>query len=386
MRISGLKSDNVNILIVSYLTGSIDKNGLTELIRWINTNEENRRYFNSLKDAWILSSSSAPNSAGSIEESWIEFKNRISSADKKSKTGRMLIRYFRTAATWLAFFAMGSVLTYLFTGRPTSMSSNPVSIVVPRGAKSNITLPDGSNVWLNAGTTLTYNQDYGQKERRLYLAGEAYFDVARDRLHPFYVQTSAIVIKALGTRFNVKAYPDEKTISATLEEGKIDISLTGKTGNNKSVTLKPNEKIVYYKEEQESETITENIDDKARQDVRTEKKRSVKFEDANIITNVQTNLYTSWKDSRWIIESEPLSTFAPLLERRYNLQIVFCDQELKQYKFTGIIENETVDQIFNAMRLTAPLDYKINKDTVKLTINIKLKNEFGKIMTRKNTN
>jgi ferric-dicitrate binding protein FerR (iron transport regulator) len=266
------------------------------------------------------------------------------------------------------------------------LPSNPVSIIVPRGAKSNITLPDGSNVWLNAGTTLTYNQNYGQKERRLHLTGEAYFNVARDRLHPFVVQTSDIIVKALGTKFNVKAYPDEKTISATLEEGKIDVSLMNKSGKGENVILKPNEKIIYFKELRASETYTESVEDKARQDAKADEIHALKLEDASILTHVQTKLYTSWKDPRWIIEGEPLGTLAPLLERRFNLQIVFSDDELKKYKFTGTIENETVDQILNAMRLTAPLDYRINKDTIKLTVNNELKNEFGKIMTRKNTN
>jgi transmembrane sensor len=388
MNSTNLKTDDINLLIVSYLTGSIDKNDLTKLTRWINTTEENRRYFNSLKDAWILSSSLTLDLAGSLEESWGTFKNRLSpeSEDGKISRRKVILKYLKIAATWLAFFALGSVVTYLFTGRPSGLPSNPVTITVPRGAKSNITLPDGTNVWLNAGTTINYNQNYGQKERRLQLTGEAYFDVARDRLHPFIVQTSDIIVKAIGTRFNVKAYPDEKTISATLEEGKIDVLLMNKNGRNENVMLKPNEKIVYFKELRESETYTESVEDKHRQDVKADETNALKLENASILTHVQTKLFTSWKDPRWIIEREPLVTLAPLLERRFNLQIVFGDDELKKYKFTGTIENETVDQILNAMRLTAPLDYRINKDTIKLTVNNKLKNEFGKIMTRKNTN
>jgi len=383
-----LTTNDINLLIVSYLTNSIDKNDLGKLTLWVNASEENHRYFNSLKDAWLLSSSPASDIAESLEESWGEFKNRINPSIEDRKIGRrkVIMKNLRIAATWLAFFALGSIITYFFTGRPSGLPSNPVSITVPRGAKSNITLPDGSNVWLNAGTTLTYNQDYGQKERRLHLTGEAYFDVARDRLHPFIVQTSDMVVKALGTRFNVKAYPDEKTISATLEEGKIDVSLMNKNGKDENVILKPNEKIIYYKELKESETYTESAEDKARQNAKPNEIRTLKLEDARILTNIETNLYTSWKDPRWIIESEPLGILAPLLERRFNLQIVFDDDELKKYKFTGIIENETVDQILNAMRLTAPLDYRIHKDTIKLTVNAKLKNEFGKIMTRKNMN
>ena len=292
MKITDLKTEDINLLIVSYLTGSIDKNDLGKLTRWINTTEENRCYFNSLKDAWILSSSPTSNSAGSLEETWGEFKNRINPAIEDGKISRrkVIMKYLRIAASWLAFFALGSVVTYLFTARPSDLPSNPVSIIVPRGAKSNITLPDGSNVWLNAGTTLTYNQNYGQKERRLHLTGEAYFNVARDRLHPFVVQTSDIIVKALGTKFNVKAYPDEKTISATLEEGKIDVSLMNKSGKGENVILKPNEKIIYFKELRALETYTESVEDKARQDAKADEIHALKLEDASILTHVQTKL------------------------------------------------------------------------------------------------
>jgi ferric-dicitrate binding protein FerR (iron transport regulator) len=99
---------------------------------------------------------------------------------------------------------------------------------------------------------------------------------------------------------------------------------------------------------------------------------------------VRTELYTSWKDSRWVIYREPLSTLAPMLERRFNLKIIFEDEQLKKYKFTGIIENETVDQMLNALKLTAPLDYKTNKDTIRLTLDVSSNEAFKRSMTRKN--
>ena len=112
--------------------------------------------------------------------------------------------------------------------------------------------------------------------------------------------------------------------------------------------------------------------------------RPVKPKDINLLSNVRTELYTSWKDPRWIIYREPLSTLAPMLERRFDLKIIFNDEQLKKYKFTGIIENETVDQILNALKLTAPLDYQINKDTIRLSLDLKSNKEFKRIMTNKN--
>jgi len=386
MKNKELKEYDVNLLIICYLTDSINENEIALLNQWINTSEENRYYFNLYKDAWILSADRTIGSTTPVEQSWRSFRHKITpvrEAEKGDKR-KILLKYIRMAATWLVFFALGSGLTYYFVRKPADIPSNPVSISVPLGARSNITLPDGSKVWLNAGTTLKYDQNYGQKERRLYLSGEAYFDVAKDKLHPFFVQTPRLMVSALGTKFNIKAYSDEKTISVTLEEGKIDVAMINKNGRREKVRLNPNEKIVYFKEIKESEVYIESDDDKAKQEIRPEKSRSLKLQDANILTNVQTELFTSWKDPRWIIEGEPLGTLAPKLGRRFNLKFVFENTELKKYKFSGTIANETVEQILKAMRLTAPLDYKLNKDTINLLLNRNCKDEYGRIMTRKN--
>jgi ferric-dicitrate binding protein FerR (iron transport regulator) len=187
-------------------------------------------------------------------------------------------------------------------------------------------------------------------------------------------------VQALGTKFNVKAYSDEKTISATLEEGKINVKIGDKTGKIKTVLLTSKEKLIFFKATETSEVYTESEEET----ILYKGIKSNPVINAKILTNVQTELYTSWKDNRWIIEGQPLGTLAPLLERRYNLKFVFYNDELKKYKFSGTIEKETVEQILNAMRLTAPLDYRISKDTVELLFDKNFKDKYGKIMTRTN--
>jgi len=381
-----LSDDEIKLLIVSYLTGTIVRDDFIRLQQWINASPENRKLFNDLKDSWTLSGKK-PMPVSKLNNSWIDFKERMELAEMQeaNKTGKKIniINYLRIAATWLVFLALGSALTYLFTRNTAEMANNPVSVVVPLGAKSNITLPDGSSVWLNAGTTLTYYQDYGKKDRRLQLTGEAYFDVAKDKSHPFIVQTSGMVVRALGTRFNVKAYPDEKTISATLEEGSIDVRVIKAGKEEQQVMLRPKEKVVFFKEIRSSEVYNENTDEIVIDELSTKGIQPIEKKDINILTNVKTELYTSWKDPRWIIQAEQLGTLATSLERRYNLKIVFEDPDLKKYKFSGTIENETVDQIMDALRMTAPLDYSISKDIVTLSLDAGSKDEFGRIMTRK---
>jgi len=384
------KKDDFNLLIISYLTGSITERNLMRLNEWIIASDENRSYFNKMKNSWILSGERKNYSLSDTEESWNALKLNLTHNSSEPESGNRerlnITKYLKLAASWLLIFGLGSAVTWWISDRPkvtiasTSYTNKIIEISTPLGARSMIKMPDSTQIWLNAGTTITYSQDYGQQTRTLDLNGEAYFKVAKDSLHPFIVNTQNIVVRALGTRFNIKAYPEEKTISTTLEEGKIDVILLGDVDKDEIVLLKPKDKLIYNKETKETGKNTESSEEK----VKSEVKQVFNLKNINIQSNVRTELYTSWKDPRWIIDGEPLNTLAPMLERRFNLKIIFNDNQLKKYKFTGTIENETIDQILTALRLTAPLDYKIEKDTLRLTLDIHSKEEFKRIMKRNN--
>jgi ferric-dicitrate binding protein FerR (iron transport regulator) len=379
---------DIELIIIDYLTGSITEENLERLNDWINARNENRIYFNSLKDSWIVSGAKKRDSLTLPDESWRKFRQKGLMPGLKFRSEKKVYfrKYIKLAASWLFIFAMGSAATWLILGKPKEFiatsenSGKTIEITVPLGARGLMKMPDNSQIWLNAGTTITYSQNYGQKTRTLNLTGEAYFEVAKDKEHPFIVNTQGIVVRALGTRFNVKAYPDEKTISATLEEGKIDVGVFNLRGSDDRVLLKPKDKYIYHKETRVTEKYTDSAEDR----VNPEGNGPVKLKNINLISNVRTELYTSWKDARWIIDREPLVTLAPLLERRFNLKIIFDDEQLKKYKFTGAIENETVVQILNALKLTAPLEYQMKRDTIILSIDNSSKEKFRRIMTNKN--
>jgi ferric-dicitrate binding protein FerR (iron transport regulator) len=158
------------------------------------------------------------------------------------------------------------------------------------------------------------------------------------------------------------------------------VELSKSAGEKQSVILNPRDKIVIEKEGVKIEKETRVEEAEPTQLKKPEKIVSMKIESAKILSSVQTELYTSWKEERWIIKGEHLGTLTPILERKFNLNIIYGDNELKEYKFSGTIENETVEQILNAMKLTAPLDYKIDKDTVRLFVDNRLKKNFQKIM------
>jgi len=235
-------------------------------------------------------------------------------------------------------------------------------------------LPDGTKVWLNAESILEYTTDFNIAKREVKLTGEGYFKVKPNPSKPFVVKAGNFSVKAFGTSFNVKAYPDENEVTTTLVEGKVEIE--GKEKNNKKFTYKmtPKQKVVYYKDEKQ--VIANNQGESNEVKGKTQKVTTLQSVPIISDANVKTELYTSWKDSLWIIQAEKLEDLAVMLERRYNVNIFFSSNEIKNYRFSGTIQHETLEQIFEIMRLTMPVSYSINKGQVSIKLDQGLQKRY----------
>jgi ferric-dicitrate binding protein FerR (iron transport regulator) len=378
------ESNTIYRLVAGFLTGKLSDDELNQLNDWLEADRAHLDDFNRMRSAWILSGHEAGKKK--FHPNWQNLKRRINVSEngKNRLVSYLTHTTMRYAASLLVCTALGAALSAaVLNGRATATAILPAdhtffSIVnVPLGSKSNITLPDGSTVWLNAGSSVSYESDFGAAHRDVRLTGEAFFDVQSDSLKPFNVHTSGMIVRAFGTRFNVKNYPDDASIEATLEEGKVDVLIQeqGKTAT-KLVKLIPNEQLVVRK--------TQALTKAQPTPVNMLKDKLTPIKEVEVHSNVKTELATSWKDNKWIIADEPLSLFAIDLERRYNLNIRFASKELKNYKFTGSFENETVEQILTALSIAAPVNYKFDKNNVELSLNIEDKNKFDKMLKNKN--
>jgi hypothetical protein len=368
-------------LIIQYLTNVISLEDMETLRLWINESIENKEFFNNLRNSWIMANQEHESIHFDSEKSFNTLRLKIYSNSTRGFATTLSLFVRKYAAVGLFFMVIGGIVAWII--KPSQIGYNKLNtvIVAPLGARSTAILPDGTNVWLNAGSYIEYNPDFGKDTRTVKLTGEAFFTIAKDKSRPFLVKTDKVVIKALGTRFNVKAYPEERTITTTLEEGAIEVETPVKGSNStQKIVLKPKEKIVYYKN-----TLASDNFSKANQNKANFNKKELKPEKLNPVSgivhtkNVKTTLYTSWKDKSWILEGEPLGSLGIIMERRFNIVIVFNHEELRNYKFTGTIENETLEQILDAFKLTAPIDYKINHDTVFLTLNRTLNEKYKRI-------
>lgn len=233
------------------------------------------------------------------------------------------------------------------------------SITTPFGAKSKIILPDSSTIWLNAGSSLRYSNEFGIKNREVQLSGEAFFDVYHNPSLLFQVLTSELTIKSYGTAFNVKSYPEEGTIETTLIEGSIGITRSSIGYAKKDeVMLEPNQRVVYYRK---AKTLaSEQAEIEAEESPVPSPPEPKEQKTTYLISKgIDAKEFTSWKDGTIFISSETLEDLAVKLERKYNVTIHFENEELKTLKFTGSLENETVEQVIHAIGISANIDYEI---------------------------
>ena len=230
--------------IVKYLNATISTAEHAELNDWLRQSEVHRRFLDETREIWLVSKLDEAEFVFDRQKAFQKFKEQIFSTQQFR--GQFLLSYrWAAAAVFLLLFAAGGMLFYTFAPRrsmPQTLAFQEIS--APYGARSTVKLPDGSTVTINAGTTLRYNVNFGALTRDLWLDGEAFFDVNKSAT-PFTVHSGHISIKALGTRFNVRAYLSEDEVQTTLVEGKLAINDHRKP--TEEIVLLPNQKLTAAK-------------------------------------------------------------------------------------------------------------------------------------------
>ena len=228
--------------------------------------------------------------------------------------------------------ASGSGVTYASGVESESVVYNKLEI--PRGGEFCLTLSDGTRVWLNSETSIQYPVAFGAKERRVFVQGEAYFEVAKDANKPFTVQFMSSSVTVLGTSFNIRAYPEEKRSQTTLAEGSVRIYSPGS-----SMLLKPGEQAA----------------------VSALSGEMVKQE-------VEVKNFTSWKDGRFVFEQQPLEDIMRTLERWYDIRVIFKDEGAKRISLSGNMKRYgDFSQVMKMLQMTGDVRFELHGNDVYIT-------------------
>ncbi|WP_421941229.1 FecR family protein [Pedobacter sp.] len=221
------------------------------------------------------------------------------------------------------------------------------------GERKKITLPDGSVILLNAKSSLAIGKEFNVTCREVSLKGEAYFDVTHNKDKPFKVATTDFNINVLGTAFNVKAYPDEVSSEATLIRGLITMEAVN--GNGGIITLKPSQKVTFYKVQpviNQPKVVKPKV-------VRPE----ITINHYTLIKD-STIVETAWTKNRIEIYDQNFDEIKDVLEKWYNVEIRFKDPEIEKYRFTATFGNETINQALAALQKVEYFKYEIKGNQV----------------------
>ncbi len=315
-------------LLISYIIGQASEKEIAAVRKWASESEERRAELSRIKNIWIIAGLNneldPAHKEKAIQQILTKLKMLKNSPAKKRKS--IQLQWIKYVAAIVLIFCLSGTIGYF--GFKTGVNINQTGyteIIVPNGERSNVVLPDGSKVQLNSGSSLKFEPSFSSGKRSVVLNGEAFFEVTHDKSNPFFVETSQLKVKVLGTKFNVCSYNDDPYITTFLESGKVEINIDG----GQDIILNPSEAIKFEKKTNKASMLV-----------------------------IQDTRYTDWTKGLLTIKGETIAEMSIKLERRFGIQILFGDNEVKKRTYSGSIKDEDLITVLEAIKFTSSLTYK----------------------------
>ena len=333
------ENKHIDELIANYLTEGLDKNALDELKTWIAASAENQQYFIRQREIWFSAVSREAASVYDKDKAFENFRNRVESQKEIQSTSRRgfsLSALWRYAAVVAIIIAVGCI-SYWQGEVNVKDTFADISVEAPLGSKTKLYLPDGTLVWLNAGSRMTYSQGFGVDNRKVELEGEGYFEVKRNEKIPFFVKTKDLQLQVLGTKFNFRDYPEDHEVVVSLLEGKV--GLNNLLREEKEAVLSPDERAVLNKA---NGLLT--------------------------VESVTASNASQWTDGYLFFDEELLPDIAKELERSYNVKIHIADEQLTHNRFYALFnrKEQTIYNVLDIITATNQVRYKVEGDSILL--------------------
>jgi len=325
-------------LILKYLEGDCTSEDEKKLKEWLYKDEYNREKLDRLSKIWNIPDNPLPEP--DVEKTWQGFKENISTGgiwdknlppfEMQIKKANVIEHLFRSRLLKIAAVFLIIVLTSYLFFKPNKFNSLN-EIIVDRAQTIIITLPDDTRVTLDAGSTLRYPDRFGEQERQVYLNGEGFFEVTASKETPFYIHTAEAAISVLGTKFNVRAWQQNKKVTLTVLEGK--------------VSFQP-----------------ENVDDPMAKVIVSRGQYSEIIENSypSNPQYIDTKRNLSWLDREMYFQNVPLLEVLDQLERWYDLEIILTDVSIANNRVTIFIEPKEIEEILEVISLMNNIRYKRN--------------------------
>ncbi len=279
------------------------------------------------EELWVSSVVADDTQQYDVDQAFERFRKRTG----LDQSGRQSYKWYRTwsvAAVAIVLLGLITVTAYWQGSRQIQSNFSDIVVEAPLGSKTKLTLPDGSTVWLNAGSKMVYSQGFGVSDRRLAFQGEGYFEVEKNDEMPFLVQTHDVNVTVVGTKFNFRNYPEDEEAVVELLEGKV--ALENQLKEESVRYLPPNEKMVLHK-------ATGEMD----------------------ITSTKVKEATLWTENILLFDEDLLPDIVRELERSYHVQIEIENEDLKQTRFYGQFNQleQNIYDVLDMLSETGKLKY-----------------------------
>ena len=315
-----------HLLLSRILSGEANPEEKEEFYRRLGESKADEELFYDIKSLWIRAS--MQNNSMDVDSEYNEFLSRIKQPiqQRTYSFGKRVMKY---AAIILFVLCLGGLSGYFISGWNISNRGSGIQkFSALKGSVGIVELADGTKIWLNSGSQLTYREDHKGKQRLAELTGEAFFEVTHNEKSPFLVKAGKLTIRDLGTTFNLKAYSRDNLIETSLVEGKAEIL---NSNGNALTVLKPGENAIY------------TIDN-----------------EKIVIKPITNNVLAAWREGKFVIRDQRLEDIFNELSRWYDVEFRFENQKFKDYRYTGNIKKSTTAQhILKMLKLTTHFNYRI---------------------------
>ncbi|GGI25836.1 FecR family protein [Pedobacter mendelii] len=344
-------------LISKKLSGEATADEQRQLARLLEEDPTSKYQFDILEKTWIKNGGAEKED---VEVRWKKFEQKLLLAESASlikpqekRPIKKKYRHFLYGSLYAAALLVVASAYMYISGL--NEDGNRINVIVaPMGAMSKIQLSDGTRVFLNSGSKITYKKSFGANKREVFLTGEAFFEVTKDARHPFLVTTPFVRIKVLGTTFNVRAYPNDKITETTLLSGRIDLTVL--KNPEKEFIVRPMEKVLVKNEntkEPNANSATDDID-------------LISLRKIHPVVNQKYPVEVQWTENILAFDEENLVDLIKRMERRYNIGISIESITLREKKFTGQFKTETIEQALSELQSASYFHYKIIKNHITL--------------------
>lgn len=328
--------EELELQISNYLSGNCTEKEEEALLAYLAANEDAANAFREMSAVWAISS--IPAFAKNEDANLLHIKEKIAASEKTDIRARRLIPVWLKVAAAIILLLGCNYLWYSYTENLTEVytkADSPYEIKVPAGSRTNITLPDGTEVFLNAGSVLRYCRGFGIRERNITLDGEGYFKVAKNEEIPFLVNTNGVQVRVVGTIFNVRAYEDDDYVMVSLLEGRVNLFAS----SGSAMKLFPNEQALYDKNTGRMEKM-----------------------------NSDASSACDWLDGGLTFDNVSFADIAHRLERKFQVKIRIESERLAKEHFSGCFNsNQSINDILEEINVEKQYMWKVSGDTIFIT-------------------